>query len=875
MKPAQILIIDKVGLIGEPLYLKLSKEFSVVFVSQKPSANVPFSRKFPIIPDSKYSYMIVIASEGIDLEFLPKTIEKARSINSNFIFVQGISYKDKHLVGKVLSMYSSSKVVLHGDIFDSKLVHAGENLKSTINKFIYQAQRFGKIQVMGDGLKETYPVSLADVVDRIIDLIFGLNKRHSLFYIFPKHPPTELSLAHMIQRANPEITIDFVGHDSREISIPFPPNGENLLGNKYQLAKKIKNVEIKKNELGEKEQEGKSPEKIKRLKNFPLFVIWIFIFLLLSPLVFTLSFSFLGLNTLYFAKTQLDKRNLSNVKSSLHLSNTFFNIGKKASDVLYLQLNFIGREDNLRRLLEDINLGRKMSEGALQAFNSGAYFSKVLAGKSKDPIGDFTKGKNNLKSAIVGLERIKAEGKAPAPFIEKIKNIDPFIKLLSNTADVMPSIVGLDGQKTYLILLQNNMELRPGGGFIGSYGILKFNMGKIRDFSIYDVYDADEQLKGHVEPPFAIRRYLPSVHWYLRDSNFDVDFVKSASASSNFLYIETGQEVSGVIAADLTFVKNILHAIRPVYVPDYKETVDTSNLYMLTQTHSEKNFFPESRQKKDFLRSLYKAIITRIFEEGVGYFEIAQAISDSLSQKHLVFGLNNNIQNIFTVNGWSSSLWDERKNGKKSVNDFLGINEANLGVNKVNYYISRNIKHEVTVKDNGKILEELNISYKNTSAAWPGGDYKNYLRIVLPLDTPISEISINDIPQSVAAAVTDFQIYEDKNFKPPRGLEVEKINQDKKTIYGLLVNVPVEKLVKVKIKYEFPGSISGLNSFSYNLKLFKQPGIDSLPYSFSLEFPSKFNVISTTDGINREGGKVMYSEKIVEDKNLIINFAGK
>jgi len=48
------------------------------------------------------------------------------------------------------------------------------------------------------------------------------------------------------------------------------------------------------------------------------------------------------------------------------------------------------------------------------------------------------------------------------------------------------------------------MELRPGGGFIGSYAILSVDKGKITNFKIYDVYDADGQLKNHIEPPFAI-----------------------------------------------------------------------------------------------------------------------------------------------------------------------------------------------------------------------------------------------------------------------------------------------------------------------------------------------------------------------------------
>src|SRR3989338_4365332 len=56
------------------------------------------------------------------------------------------------------------------------------------------------------------------------------------------------------------------------------------------------------------------------------------------------------------------------------------------------------------------------------------------------------------------------------------------------------------GKKTYLVLFQNNLEIRPTGGFIGSYGLLTIEDGHVSDFRIFDVYQADGQLKGHVEP---------------------------------------------------------------------------------------------------------------------------------------------------------------------------------------------------------------------------------------------------------------------------------------------------------------------------------------------------------------------------------------
>jgi hypothetical protein len=294
---------------------------------------------------------------------------------------------------------------------------------------------------------------------------------------------------------------------------------------------------------------------------------------------------------------------------------------------------------------------------------------------------------------------------------------------------------------------------------------------------------------------------------------------------------------------------------------DYKETVDENNLYALMQ-------------KKDFLRFLNKAIIAKITGGKVSCFLIAQAISDALTQKHLLFAFKDE-QNIFTVNGWSSSLWDERGDSEESINDFVGINEANLGENKINNFIKKQVLQNVTIGDSGSISEDLTINYKNESTTWPGGDYKNYLRIILPKNTKLSDISINDSPQNIIDAVTNPLVYEAKNFKVPQGLEVEKTTEGGKSVFGFLVKVPAGEILKVELRYVLPGSASGLNNLSYNLKLFKQPGTDSIPYSFSFTYPNSFNIIKSSDGVIREEGKASYLEKIAGDKNLIINFAKK
>ena len=869
-----ILIIDKLGVIGQPLAVKLSKEIRVVLVSGKilgehgsmgeNVVHIPFVRKIPSIPDNKYSHIVVINEDESSLEFLPKIIDKARNTNAELIFAQRLDKKREKSTDKKLDKYIGTKIVLYGDYFHHKLIYSHSNYKSTVNSYLYSAQRFRKIKITGEGLGEVYPVHVDDVVNGIIDVIFGISNSHSLFYAFPKYPTTEMSLAHMIQKVHPEVGIDFAGKNIKKERVFIPSSGKHLLDEKYPLPQKIRLVdfgEIK--NIKERNSRGRGFAMINKV---PFLIAFFAAFLIFAPVLFSLGFSFLGINTLYYTQQEIDNGKFINAKNSIYLSNTFFYLGKKSSELLLLQGKAVGKEEYLRRFVGDINLGYSVSQGLVSAFDSAGFFVKILGGKSESPADDFIKAEKNLKNAIFSLEKIKAEEKIPAPLNQRIIKIEPVIKLLSQTLEIAPNILGMEGPRKYLVLFQDSSELRPGGGLITSYGVLEFDRGRVMDFKIQDVAVADSKLGGHLEPPFAIRRYLSSEHWFLKDSNYDVGFVKTASASSIFLNAEEGIHPDGVIGVDTIFIEKILKAIGPVSAAGYQEKISNENLFGLVEKYVE---------KKDFLRALYLAIIDKIAKEDVSYSLLLQAVSEALSEKHLLIYLNNKFQNVLTLNGWSSSLGENREEGKNIVNDFLGIVEANLGGNKANLFVSRKVLQNTTIDSNGNIFSEVSIDYKNSNKLLLGGDYKNYLRLILPKETVLTGISIDGVEQVIVDAITDPIIYEANTFQEPSGLEVEKVAESEKTVYGFLVNVPVGKEMLIKARYILFKKILGLNSFSYNLRIFKQPGVDSIPYSFSLNYPGNLDITNTSENFKEEDGNIIYSKELVGDEDLIVNFVNK
>ena len=409
---------------------------------------------------------------------------------------------------------------------------------------------------------------------------------------------------------------------------------------------------------------------------------------------------------------------------------------------------------------------------------------------------------------------------------EKLPRLREALEQTKTIVPLLPNLLASESKKTYLVLLQNNMELRPTGGFIGSFGLMTFNEGKLVDFKVEDVYTADGQLRGHVEPPKELKENLGEVGWYLRDANWDPDFPTSARRVEWFLRKELGRDVDGVIAVNLYTLQKLLKALGPVTLHDYDETVTAENLFERAEYYAEVDFFPGSAQKRNFLSALTKQILIEM--EGVDPKQLVgltQGMVESLNEKQTMIYMHDRVlQNQIEQLSWSGELGRVscESGATNCYADRLGIFEANVGVNKANYFVDREIKYEITLaKDLNKAIGLVTLDFRNRakSESWPGGKYKNYLRIVLPPRVEVKRASIGRV------------------LVPDEAMMVDSLPD--KTVVGFLVEVPVLSQTKVQVKYELPLNLSSKQGrVNYRWWWQKQSGIGVEPVRMVVNYPA-------------------------------------
>lgn len=458
---------------------------------------------------------------------------------------------------------------------------------------------------------------------------------------------------------------------------------------------------------------------------------------------------------------------------------------------------------------------------------------------------DIGEAKNSLQRAIADYKYVDTN-----IFPENIKNRLTEYETYLSTAEkslelavpllgAVPEVLGSSGERKYLILFQNSNEIRPTGGFIGSYGVLDFEKGKIKNLLIDDVYNPDGQIdlrNINIEPPEQIKDYLGEEKLHIRNANWNPDFRKSANTIEDLYFKVTGDKLDGVIAVDLIFVENLLRVTGPVFLTSYNEEITAENLDERAEFHSEFDYQDGSDQKRSFLTILGSKLLEKIFAlEREKLPTMLTEVYKSLEQKNfLIYFSNSPVNVLLDEKNWNGKLVDMQ-------NDYLYIVNANLGGTKANYYVKNNYNYTVTSQTRDGLLRGIiRAEYKHEGKdnAWPGGPYTNYVRFYTQEGTNLTgaQIKRSGVEESE-------DIMEKVNVSP----------DGKYNVFGVGIEVNPGETVFLTVTYDLPQRLSlTKDNKDYSLYWQKQPGSSGDSYTIMFDIPFGMEIQSMSSVFTQE-----------------------
>ncbi|VAW31219.1 hypothetical protein MNBD_CHLOROFLEXI01-2073, partial [hydrothermal vent metagenome] len=286
---------------------------------------------------------------------------------------------------------------------------------------------------------------------------------------------------------------------------------------------------------------------------------------------------------------------------------------------------------------------------------------------------------------------------------------------------VVPEIMGHAGQRSYLLLAQNEDELRATGGFISGIGLLTINNGQILglDFQDATTFDAESirtQSEAYSYPPLPLQELMGLDYLLLRDANYWPDFPISAQKAIDLYQLAQPEaQIEGVIAIDQQFIALLVAATGPISVAGSdtvitaENTVDSfRNAFNIKEGQTNQEWF---QNRKAFLSTFSAAIQQKIETDpaSMDMVTLMKNLYEAMNARHLqLFMVDETVTAVLTQLDWDGRL--ENHVGQ----DFLLVLDTSMGFNKSNLHIDRSIEYEVDLSAT-QPQAHLTISYVHNS----------------------------------------------------------------------------------------------------------------------------------------------------------------
>jgi len=396
---------------------------------------------------------------------------------------------------------------------------------------------------------------------------------------------------------------------------------------------------------------------------------------------------------------------------------------------------------------------------------------------------------------------------------EVLKNIKPLLSLL-------PKLLGQNETQTYLLVFQNDAEIRGSGGFLTAYAILETFRGKITPVLSQDIYELDNKFGNRLPAPEPIKKYLPLVYnWHLRDMNLSPDFTVSMDTFlPNYKEVAQYKDFDGVISMDTQIVVDLLKVLGPIGVADWG-TYDASVIsecncpqvvYKMEDYATRPTYYVKAN-RKGMIGPLMHSILLNVMNSPKKLWpQFVEIGLNNIKAKHLMFYFPDDPVMQAVADAFSASGRIREYDA-----DYFHLNDTNFAGAKSNLYITQDIEQVIDVASDGTITKTVTITYTNPEPADDcnlesgglclNGLLRDWVRVYVPEGSQLVEVLGSDI-----AAV---------------------VNKDLgKTVLEGFIELRPESRTKLIFKYTLPFKKTG----EYRLLLQKQPGAKNHHYSVSL-----------------------------------------
>lgn len=299
-------------------------------------------------------------------------------------------------------------------------------------------------------------------------------------------------------------------------------------------------------------------------------------------------------------------------------------------------------------------------------------------------------------------------------FSDKIEGARRDTVLARSLLAATPQLFGADATRHYLVIFLTPAELRGAGGFIGSYAELRADDGAVdlvRSGRIDDLLDAapmgTRTISGPEDYLARYGQYRPQD--FLQDVTFSPHFPSSAQVMAELYPQSGGTQLDGVIGVDPTGLAALLELTGPVLVEGMDEPLSAENAVEVL-TRRQYLELGTRAERGEVLASAVRSTFDRLISSALpAPRRLADVLSPAARAGHLrLWSPDRDEQDLFTQLGADGSL------AIPKGADGFSVVQRNVGNNKIDAYLHRDITYEATIDARtGDLRSTLRIAMTN------------------------------------------------------------------------------------------------------------------------------------------------------------------
>jgi Protein of unknown function (DUF4012) len=331
-------------------------------------------------------------------------------------------------------------------------------------------------------------------------------------------------------------------------------------------------------------------------------------------------------------------------------------------------------------------------------------------------------GLKGIEAANTQLARLKGYrlfgplGSARNELSTKLSSAQTTVQSADDGLTALLAFIGGSGPRQYLVLSENPDEIRPTGGFFGSYGLLSANGGQLHLDQYGDIQDwltanpNDLVAPAQSGPPFNLSD--PPIPETLANVNTSPDWPQVAQLALQ-LWRQGGQQGDGVVSFTPEFMARVLAVVGPVSVPSYNETVTAKNVIEKLNYYTHVLPPPPGTDRKAFLSPLGQAVMSKLISAPPSqWVGLATALGKAFGAGELlVWSRDSAVEAILARRGWDGAVPATR-------GDFFSVAEFDYE-SKNGGGITRSFDHDVTIGTDGSAHITTTITFTNHESAGP------------------------------------------------------------------------------------------------------------------------------------------------------------